>query len=436
MRIALHWKIVIGLIAGILVGLLLNSFGPAIQAAAGDTGPAAGTIRFLTQLNDFVGALFIRALRFIAVPVVFTSLIVGAAGLGDLRRLGRIGGKTFGLYLGTTAFAVVLGLVLANVIKPGSFVGESARTAQFAANEATVAASVENISKVKSLWQQALDVVPENPFGALAQGEMLQIIVFALVIGIGLTMIPRDKAAPVIAFFDALTDVIIKIVHLVMRLAPVAVFALVVPKVATLGLDVLAALGAFCLVVVLGLAILTFVEYPLLLWLLGRMSYGRFFKAMAPAQVLAFSSSSSAATLPVTMDCVQNRIGVSERITSFVCPLGTTINMDGTALFQGVAVLFIAQLYGISLDVGAQISIVLLATLSSIGSPGVPSGGTVMLLLVLKQVGLPAEGIAVVLGVDRILDMCRTVTNVTGDGMTAVIIARSEGEEIEPPASE
>lgn len=435
MRLPLHWKILIGLAAGIVVGLILNRFGPDITRTTADSPITAATIDFLVSLNDFIGRLFIRCLRFIAVPIVLFSLIVGAAGLGDIRKVGRIGGKTLAIYLATTAFAVILGLLLADLVRPGAFVGEATRAAQIAQHQAEVAASAQNTGRVQSVWQQLLDLIPANPFEALATASMLQVIVFALAIGIGLTMIPRDKAAPVIALCDSITDVIIKLVHIIMRLAPVAVFALIAPKVAAMGLDVLGALAVFCLVVVAGLLIILFVEYPLLLLLLGRYSPRRFFRGLAPAQFLAFSSSSSSATLPVTMDCTQNRLGVSEKITSFVCPLGATVNMDGTALFQAVATLFIAQMYSIDLGFLAQLNIVLLATLSSIGTPGIPSGGTVMLLVVLQQVGIPAEGLAVVLGVDRVLDMCRTVVNISGDAMTAVIVARTEGEPLAEPAA-
>jgi proton glutamate symport protein len=260
------------------------------------------------------------------------------------------------------------------------------------------------------------------------QGSLLQVIVLSIAIGAGLTMIPPSKAAPVIAFFDALTDVIVRLVHLIMLMAPYAVFALVVPAIATMGLDVLKALGVYAAVLTCGLAIALFAEYPLFLWFLAGMSPRTFFRGMAPAMLTAFSSSSSNATLPITMECTRERLGVSERITSFVCPLGATINMAGTAMYQGVAAAFIAQMYGLHLSLGEQAMIVLTATLAAVGTPGIPGAGVVMLVVVLESVHIRPEGIAVILGVDRLLDMCRTVVNISGDSATAVIVARSEGE--------
>ncbi|MAY74282.1 MAG: dicarboxylate/amino acid:cation symporter [Phycisphaerae bacterium] len=451
---ALHWKILIGLAAGVVVGLAVNvlwtaetwsSLGVEDAAAflseeAGlrgaslaegganaDAGFIAHAALFVRHATEFVGDLFMRGLRFIAVPIVLFSLIVGVSSLKDLSKLGRIGGKTIAIYLVTTAVAISVGLVLANVIGPGAGFPEELRE-QLAGEQAeAAAASIGNAENRPSPWNVALDVVPGNPFAALAETEMLQVVFAAVVIGIGLTLIPREKAAPVIAFFDAMTDVIIMIVHGVLAIAPYAVFALIVVVLADLGIDVLGSLVKYVVTVVLGLVLMIFVIYPLVLRLFTRVRYLEFFKAISPAQLLAFSSSSSGATLPVTMECCEERLGASEEITSFVVPIGATINMDGTALYQGVAAVFIAQMYALDLTIGQQLQIVLTATLASIGTAAVPGVGIVMLVIVLQSVGLPLEGIAVILGVDRILDMCRTTCNVTGDCMVCAVVASGEG---------
>ena len=261
---------------------------------------------------------------------------------------------------------------------------------------------------------------------------MLQVVFASLLVGIALTLIKREKATVVIAFFDAMTDVIIKVVEIVLLIAPFAVFALIVEQIAELGLEILGSLAAYSLVVVAGLATMMFVVYPLVLKVFTTVSFGRFFKAISPAQLLGFSSASSSATLPVTMECCEQRLGIKEEVSSFVLPIGATINMDGTALYQGVAAVFIAQLYGLDLTIAQQLTIVLTATLASIGTAGVPGVGMIMLVIVLQSVNIPLEGIAVILGVDRILDMCRTSCNITGDCMVCAVVASSEGA-IESP---
>lgn len=395
-------------------------------------GIVAWVPRFVSNLNNFVGSLFIRSLRFIAIPLVLFSLIVGASSLNDLRKLSRIGGKTIGLYLATTALAITIGLVLANIVKPGEFVPEEVRELLASQNSQLASDKLAQAGARSTTWDTILNIVPQNPFAALAEAKMLQVVFFALVIGIGLTLIKREKAAPVVAICDAMTDLVIKIVHVVMKVAPIAVFALIVKVVASMGLDVLVALLVYSLVVIGGLLIMMLVVYPTILRLFSPVGYRRFFKAIAPAQLLAFSSSSSAATLPVTMECAEQRLGVSEEVSSFVLPLGATINMDGTALYQGVAAIFIAQLYGIPIGLGGQLTIILTATLASIGTAAVPSAGLIMLIIVLEQLGFSAEvmagGLAILFGVDRLLDMCRTSCNVTGDSMVAAIVASSEGE--------
>lgn len=444
-KIALHWKILIGLVLGVVIGLAINmmwdsstwnsmGIGDPSAWVNGDSGVDANAdasaiahgTRFVRNLNGFVGELFMRGLRFIAVPIVIFSLIVGASSLNDLSKLSRIGGKTIGIYVVTTALAISVGLLFANIVKPGNFVSEETRdgfVAQFGdqANAKIAAAQAPDI------WDTVLNIVPKNPFNAIAQGNMLQVVFASLLVGIALTLIKREKAVVVIQFFDAMTDVIIKVVEIVLMIAPYAVFALIVDQIAELGLDILGSLAVYSLVVVAGLATMMFVVYPIGFKMLGGISYGRFFKAISPAQLLAFSSASSSATLPVTMECCEQRLGIKEEVSAFVLPIGATINMDGTALYQGVAAVFIAQLYGMDLTIADQLTIVLTATLASIGTAGVPGVGMIMLVIVLESVGIPLEGIAVILGVDRILDMCRTSCNVTGDCMVCAVVASSEG---------
>jgi len=293
---------------------------------------------------------------------------------------------------------------------------------------ATGKVSSANEQRQKTAWQNVLEIFPENPFGAMANGNTLQVVVIGLLVGGAITLLPVKESQPLITWFSAMTSVVIKIVELILIFAPIAVFALIVEVVADLGLEVLGSLLIYCATVIGGLAVMMFAFYPVVLRILTPVGYGRFFKAISPAQLLAFSSSSSGATMPVTMECVENRLGVSEDVTSFVIPVGATINMDGTALYQGVAAVFIAQMFNVPLSIMDQLTIVLTATLASIGTAAVPGVGIVMLVIVLESVGLPIQGIAVILGVDRILDMCRTSCNVTGDCMVAAVVASSENE--------
>ncbi|MBC7835520.1 MAG: dicarboxylate/amino acid:cation symporter [Phycisphaerales bacterium] len=436
MKLALHWKIVIGMLLGVVVGLALYELREHIASAAADSPAFARAGAIADGTIQFVGQIFLRALQFIAVPIVFFSLIMGAASLGDPRKLGKIGLQTVAIYFCTCVVAVTIGLALANAIKPGKSVPEKTRVELMEKYAGAVDKSKADVSGVKKpIWQTVVDIVPKNPFNALANANMLQVVVFGLAIGVALTMIPKHKAAPIVAIADALTEALAKLVQAALVIAPYAVFALLVPVVATMGYGIIQALAMYVLTVVLGLALVIFVEYGFLIHILARVSLPRFLKAMAPAQLLAFSSSSSNATLPVTMQCVKHRLGVSDEITDFVCPLGATINLDGTALYQGVATMFIAQMVGIDLNLTQQLTIVLTATLATLGTPGIPGAGIVMLVIVLQSVGVPAEGIAVILGVDRLLDMCRTIVNVTGDAVASVVIARWRGEPITPRPS-
>ena len=418
-KFALHTQIILGSVLGIIAGLLCNDF----------AFEHRGWIGFLFELNRFIGDIFIRGLRFVAVPIVFFSIVAGVGSLSDTAKLGRIAFRTILFYIGTTAAAISIGLLLANWIQPGAFVPTEIQL-QIMEQSSDIASKKLEQAIQPDVWSTLLNIVPKNPFAALANAEMLQVLFFAVMIGLGLTTVPQQRSVPILAFFETMTDVMISIVHWIMRIAPLAVFALLFRVVEDLGLEVLEALLVYSGVVLLGLALLLFAVYPLLLWWLTGRSPRSFFRALAPAQLLAFSSSSSSATMPVTLDCVENNLELDREVSRFVIPMGATINMDGTALYQGVAALFIAQLYGLDLNLYQQATIVFTATLASIGTAGVPGVGLIMLVVVLQSIGLSVEemtqGLAIIFGVDRLLDMSRTVINVTGDCTVASILSHWE----------
>lgn len=397
-------KIFIGLLAGIVAGLALGS-SPELAAT------------YIAPL----GTLFLNLIKMIIVPLVFSSLIVGAASTGDVRKLGRIGGKTVAFYLITTAVAVVIGLVLGNVMQPG------------AGLSIPVDAAVE-AAEAPPLAQTLLNVIPSNPLNALVTGNMLQTITFALFLGIGVTVL-GEKGKPFLAFFDSLAEVMYKITAFVMSFAPYGVFGLITPVVAVNGPAVLLPLLKVIIAVYLGVILHSLIVYSSLVKFVGKMSPMKFFKGIAPAATVAFSTASSSGTLPITIKSAKENLGVSTGIASFVLPLGATINMDGTALYQGVCALFVAQVYGLDLSLAQQVTIILTATLASIGTAGVPGAGFIMLTMVLTSVGLPLEGSALIAGVDRILDMARTCVNVVGDAAVAVAVSATE-EELELPEEE
>lgn len=381
-----------------------------------------------------VGSLFLNLLKMIAIPLVLASLIVGAASLGDIKKMARIGGKTIAFYLATTALAITIGLLIANVLQPGAHVpAESSQQliTEFSGGVADKISQDLDFSVLEFL----LNIVPTNPFYAIANGDMLHIVFFAVFLGLVLSVLPKEKSEPVVRFFEGLSEATIRMVEVVMLIAPIGVFALMAATIADFGFEILQTLIWYAGAVVIGLLLHVLVVYTPCVRLLGKMSIGTFFRGIRRAQLLAFSTSSSAATLPVTMECVEEA-GVPNKISSFVLPLGATINMDGTALYQGVAALFIAQVYGIPLDFGAQLTIVLTATLASVGTAPVPGVGLIMLIIVLRSVGIPEEGLALILGIDRILDMLRTVVNITGDAAAAVIVATSEGALAQPHLTE
>jgi len=379
------------------------------------------------------GTIFINMLKLIAVPLVLVSLIDGISNLTDMSKLSRIGGKTIGFYLISTVLAITIGLILVNSIKPGEFLSEQKRQELGDKYASEAQMTMDDASEVKESGplQVIIDIVPENFFFAAQNNRnMLQIIFFAILFGIALIMTPPNKAAPVKAFFSGINVVILRIVDIIMKFSPYGVFALLAGLIVDLGgdADIFIALGVYAITVLIGLAIMIFAFYPVLLSLLTKVKYRKFFKGIFPAQMLAFSTSSSAATLPVTMKRVEKNLGVSEEVTSFVLPLGATINMDGTSIHQAVSAVFIAQAFGQDLTLGDQLTIVLTATLSSIGAAAVPSAGLIMLVIVLTAIGVDPAGLALIIALDRPLDMCRTVVNITGDATVATLVAHTEGE--------
>lgn len=463
-NLPLHLKIVIGLVLGVIWAFVSS---------------AMGWNAFTITWIDPFGVIFIRLLKFIAVPLVLFSIISGVSGLSDVSKLGRLGGKTLGAYMVTTVAAVGLGLLLVNMVKPGDFVEKDQRVKNRIAFElwlegegmgipqdgqsylsdpqyqhlitdaqkanqlsekdkAEVAKRMASAQKQKEVspLQFIVDMVPENVILSISNnGLMLQVIFFSIFFGITLVMVLEEKKKPVVDFIQSINEVFLKMVNMVMNAAPFFVFALLAGVIAKMAdtpeevFEIFLGLGSYSLTLVAGLFFLVFVFYPLILKIfVPKLTYKEFFKNMSPAQFLAFSTSSSAATLPVTMECVEDNMGVSKNISSFVLPVGATVNMDGTSLYQAVAVVFLAQLHMVDLTFTQQLVIVLTATLASIGAAATPSAGLVMMIIVLQSVGLNPAWVAIVFPVDRILDMCRTVVNVTGDATVSTLIAKSEGE--------
>lgn len=461
-KLALHWKILIAMVLGMIYAILSGIYG------------------WNEFTNDWIapfGKIFINCLKFIAVPLVLFSIISGVAGLGDPSQLGRMGYKTLGMYLITTVFSVSVGLILVNAVNPGKQTIEEIKVDHRLMYEVWASDNGVEVKDGKNLmakvgeerlalirqklnkemeddtYRQAMekrdqasknkeqgplqplvDMVPENIIISLGDGKlMLQVIFFALFFGISLALIPGESTKSVRSFFEGMNDIFVKMVHIVMIAAPFFVFCLMsgvlVKSADTFDklVEIFISLGYYGLVVIVGLMIMLFVFYPLLLRLTGvRISYGAFFKGLSPAQFLAFSTSSSAATLPVTIECANNNLKIPEKVTDFVLPIGATVNMDGTSLYQAVAVIFLAQYHDVDLSLTQQLGIVVTATLSSIGAAAVPSAGLIMLMIVLESVGLNPLWIAIILPMDRILDMCRTVVNVTSDVTVSAVIARSE----------
>ena len=415
-NLALHWKILIGMLLGVIFGVLMLQFNYGKDLVIDWIKP--------------LGTIFINALKLIAIPLILASLIKGVSDLKDIAKLSKMGGRTVLLYMITTVTAVTIGLGIVNIIQPGKIVSKEAQTklVEAYAEDAASKQIIANEQKSDGPLQPLIDIVPSNIFDAATDNaNMLQIIFFSIFFGIGLILIPEQKAKPVKEFFDALNDVILKMIDLIMLAAPFGVFALLASLVVDApSPDLFKALGLYSLCVLLGLCLMI-IFYIILVRFYATKTPKFFLKGILPAQLLAFSTSSSAATLPVTMERVQEHLGVEEEVSSFVLPIGTTINMDGTSLYQGIAAIFIAQTFGLQLDLAAQLSIIATASLASIGAAAVPSAGMVMLLIVLGQAGIPEAGLALIFAVDRPLDMCRTVVNVTGDAAVSMVVAKSTG---------
>lgn len=421
-RLALHWQILLGILAGVFAGIFF------IQFSWGNE-----------FVNDWIkpfGTIFINLLKLIAIPLIIASLIKGISDLKDISQLSKMGFRTFSFYILNTMIAIIVGLLMVNTIKPGNFISGDTRIEMLGTFGNFADQKVDEATLVKSRGplQPLVDIVPENIVAATgSNSNMLQVILFTILCGIGLILVPEEKGAPVKAFFDGANHVVLKIVDIIMWVAPFGVFALITSLITeSPSTDIFIALGMYGFTVILGMGILIYALYPIFLRFWGGLSPRAFFKGLAPAQLVGFSTSSSAAALPVTMERVEEHIGVHPEVASFVLPIGATINMDGTCLYQGVAAVFIAQVLGYELTVAQQLSIVLTATLASIGAAPVPGAGILMLVIVLESIGVNPAGIALIFAVDRPLDMFRTTVNVTGDAMVAVLVNKMTGRKMQP----
>lgn len=416
-KLPLHWSIMLGMILGVLVGILFTQF--------------QGGSQWISNWVKPFGTIFINALKLIAMPLILGSLIKGVSDLKDISKLSLMGGRTIGVYVLTTVVAVVIGLFLVNVVRPGNQISENTRQELVVTYQTDAAEKQAEADQQRDAGplQALVDLVPDNIFKATTENRnMLQVIFFALFFGIGLILIPPEKATPVKVFFDAFNEVILKLIDLIMIAAPYGVFALLAALVVeSPSLDLFRALGLYAITLVAGLVLMVLFYLFLVRFFVGYAPL-KFLKEISPAQLLAFSTSSSAATLPVTMERVEEHLGVGEEVASFVLPIGATINMDGTSLYQAVAAVFIAQAFGMDLGVLAQLGIILTATLASIGAAAVPGAGMVMLVIVLGQAGIPEAGLALIFAIDRPLDMCRTVVNITGDASVSMLVAKSVGK--------
>lgn len=414
-KIALHWQILIGIISGILIGLVCIQF--------------TGGKEFISDWIKPFGTIFINLLKLIAIPLIIVSLVKGVSDLKDMAQLSGLGLRTFGMYILTTVIAVIIGLLLVNLIQPGTFISDETRQEMLSTFGGTVEVEVDNatgVQEVRGPLQPLVDIVPENIFSAASSNSnMLQVIFFSLLVGIAMISLPFGQIQVFKNVMDAGNAIVLKIVDLVMLFAPFGVFALIAAMIAEApSFDVFKALGMYAFTVILGLLVLVYGIYSLFIRFVGKMKPRQFFKAILPAQLLGFSTSSSAATLPVTMECAETNLHIRKDVLSFVLPIGATINMDGTCLYQGVAAVFIAQVMGYDLTLADQLSIIITATLASIGAAAVPGAGILMLVIVLESIGVNPAGIALIFAVDRPLDMLRTATNITGDAMVAVVINR------------
>ena len=414
-----HTKIFIGLVFGAVAGVICNIFIP----------DSPILINIQKYLSDPLGKIFLNLLIMMVIPLVFASLSLGVAQIGDLKKLGRIGLKTMGYFFLVTALAVTIGLVLVNIIRPGDYLPAETKTQLLSSYKEKASEIKEATEKTEFGIQTLVNIVPRNPFAAIARPnpDMLALIFISLIVGIALTLISKERADPIIRLLEGINDITVVVINIAMKLAPFGVTALIFSVTSRFGFDLLVALSMYTFTVLLGLTLHLFGVFPILLKVFARYNPLKFFRKVQTVMLTAFSTSSSSATLPTTISVAQTNLHIPSQITGFVLPLGATMNMNGTALFEGVTVLFLAQVFGINLSFGVQIIVVLMSVLTAIGSAGVPSGSIPLLVIVLAMVGIPVEGIAIILGADRILDMCRTVLNVTGDITCAAYIARSEG---------
>lgn len=410
MTVTLTQKILIGMVAGLVLGSLFNWFLVTLDPASVMASFIDGAV--INGVLDTIGQIFVRSLRVLVVPMVFVSLVLGSASLGNSARMGPMALKTIALYLGTTCVAITLALTLALVVQPGEGM-ERTTDAAFTARD------------VPPIKDTLIDIFPTNPIAAMAEANMLQLIVFSILMGIALARV-GETGKPVLNLFEGLNEVVMKMVMILMQLAPIGVFALLTKIFATEGFGAIVDLWWYFITVVMALIIHAVLVYPMALKVFTGLNPLRFFRNVRPAVMFAFSTASSSATLPITMEIAKERLGINRAVASFTLPLGATINMDGTAIMQGVATVFISQVYGIDIGLQGYLMVILTATLASVGTAGVPGVGLIMLSMVLGQVGLPIEGIALIIGVDRILDMMRTAVNVTGDSMVATVVANSE----------
>lgn len=411
-KLSLTSWILLSLVAGIVFGIVINL----IMASGVDASFKTMIDAYLINgVFELFGQIFIKSIKMLVVPLVLISLICGVTGIGDMSKLGRVGGKALVFYLSTTAVAITFALLIAQIIDPGEGITIPTNTDNFSAGEPP------------GILQVLLNIIPSNPFESMMKGEMLQVIFFALLVGISIASLGK-RALTLLKFFDELNEVVMKMVTIVMLVAPIGVFALVANVTAKLGFDILINLFIYILTVLLVLLVHFFVTYGGIFTVFTRLNFFKFIKKMYSAMLVAFSTSSSNATIPVTMTALTNKMGASKGVSSFTVPFGATINMDGTAIMQGVAVVFISQIYGIDISLTGYLMVILTATLASIGTAGVPGVGMITLSMVLVQAGLPVEAISIIFGIDRILDMSRTVVNVCGDATATMVIAKSEGE--------
>lgn len=422
-KIELHWQILIAIFLAAISGWIVNGL-----IASGVSDPSILGISVL-GIFKYIGTLFLNALKMIIVPLIFSSITVGVAGIGSGGNLGRLGGKTLLFYVSTTLAAILVGLVLINIINPGYMDGKPVGDMLALDSSGAEIANVAEGRGPGDIAKVFQSMVPPNIFKAAAEGQILGIIFFAFLFGYFMTKLPSEKSALLLAFWEGIFAIVMKMTEWIMRFAPIGVYGLVATVVAEAGFHAVGPLAVFAFTVILALLVHVLIVLPCLLKFVGGLSPYGFFRAMAPAMLTAFSTASSSATLPITMECVEDNVGVSNKISSFVLPLGATVNMNGTALYECAAAMFLAQAYGLDLTFGVQFSIVFIALLTSVGVAGVPSASLVAIAVILGAVGLPMEAIGVLLVFDRVLDMARTSVNIFGDACCAAIVARLEGEE-------